>query len=90
MSDEPENLIVRLLQEMRRDMDARFNQLDAKIDALDAKVEIIKETQRLHGIRLDTYSENFHDIIMLLRDMATARDLHALSVRVDALEDRRQ
>jgi hypothetical protein len=86
MADEPENLVLVLL----RRLDAKVDTLNAKIDALDAKVEGIKETQRLHGTRLDTYGENFHDIIMLLRDMATARDLHALAVRVEALENRRQ
>jgi hypothetical protein len=79
MADEPESLILRLLQEIRAD-----------VATIKSDVASIKETQRLHGMRLDTYSENFHEITMLLRDMATAAALHALAVRVDALENRRQ
>ena len=79
MTAEPESLVLRLLQEIRAD-----------VAAMKTDIAAIKETLRLHGMRLDTYSENFHDIIGLLRDMATAAELRALAARVDALEGRRQ
>lgn len=83
MADEPESLVLRLLQEIRADV------AEIKTDH-GRRLVAIEEALRLQGIRLDTYSENFHDIIRLLRDMATAADLRELAVRVDALENRRQ
>lgn len=61
----------------------------------------IKETLRLHGVRLDTHSAMFGDVrraMEELRDMlrlapsnaTLARDLRALEGRVAALEAQRQ
>jgi hypothetical protein len=86
MTDETENLVLRLLQEIRADLVA----VKTDVAAIKGDVASIKDVQRLHGMRLDTYSENFHGIIALLRDMATASDLRALAARVDALESQRQ
>jgi hypothetical protein len=86
MTDEPDNLILRLLQDIRADLAS----VKTDVAAIKGDVAGIKDVQRLHGMRLDTYSENFHDIIGLLRDMATAADLRDLQARVSALENRRQ
>jgi hypothetical protein len=90
MTDEPENIVLRLLQEIRADLAAMKTDHGQRFDKIDSDLANVKETLRLHGLRLDTYSENFHDIIGLLRDRATAADLRALAARVDALEGRRQ
>lgn len=89
MTDEPENIVLRLLQEIRADLAVMKTGHDERFDKVDRDLAGIKETLRLHGIRLDTYSENFHDIIALLRDMAIAADLRALAARVDALESQK-
>lgn len=88
MADEPENIVLRLLQEIRADLAAMKTDHGQRFDRIDRDLASITETLRLHGMRLDTYSENFHDIIRLLRDMATAADLRALHARVSALEQR--
>jgi hypothetical protein len=86
MTDEPENMVLRLLQEIRADLAV----VKTDVATIKGDVASIKDVQRLHGIRLDTYSENFHDIIVLLRDLATASELRALAARVDALENQPQ
>jgi hypothetical protein len=86
MADEPENLILRLLQEIRRDV----ADVKAAQSGHTADLASIKEMLRLHGERLNVHSENFATIIGLLRDRATAADLRALEARVSALENRRQ
>lgn len=63
-----------------------LKRIQEDIAVIRADVASIKDVQRLHGIRMETYSENFHDIIALLRDLATAAELRALAARVSALE----
>lgn len=95
MADEPENMVLRLLQEIRADLAAMKSDHGQRFDRIDRDLASITETLRLHGMRLDTHSENFHDIIGLLRDMATAADLRELAAdlrklqaRISALEQR--
>ena len=97
MADEPENLVLRLLQEIRADLAATKTEHDQRFDQIDRDLAAIKETQRLHGLRLDNHTEIFSDlgekmraIVGLLRDQAIAAELRALAARIDALENRRQ
>jgi hypothetical protein len=101
MSDEPESLVLRLLQDMRRDMDTNFSRIEGKIDALDAKIGALSSKADRHDERLNTHSENFEDIggwlreiRGLLKDYAIAQELRRtmkdLVKRVAALEGRRQ
>jgi DNA repair ATPase RecN len=97
MTDEPENLVLRLLQEIRADV------AEMKLDLAEVKRDVasIKETLRQHGIRLDTHGANFDDISNwlreirgLLKDYSVAQELRRitadLSRRVSALENRQQ
>jgi hypothetical protein len=91
MADEPENLVLVLLREIRQDIaavdakiDAKFGQLDAKIDRVDDKVDsVIKQMIDLS-----------HDVSMLRHEIApgemeaTNRDIADLKRRVEALEGR--
>ena len=61
MTDEPENIVLRLLQEIRADVAA----MKTDIAGIKGDIAGIRDVQRLHGMRLDTYGENFHDIIAL-------------------------
>lgn len=101
MTDEPENLVVRMLQEMRRDMDTRFNRIEATQAEHTAALASIQDTVRLHGIRLDAAGDSFEDIggwlkeiRGLLKDYAVAQELRKitrdLEKRVTALESQRQ
>jgi hypothetical protein len=89
MSDEPESMILRFLQEIRHDIAAMKND-----------IVTIKETQMLHSLRLQNQSGMFGEVTNILRELAdrarreeaanVPQQLRALEERVSALEGRRQ
>jgi hypothetical protein len=96
MADEPENLVLVLLQEIRSSLAG----MKAVQTEHSESLAEIKETLRLHGIRLSTHTATFEDIgraTQELKDMLRripsnaelARDLRALEACVEALEGRR-
>jgi hypothetical protein len=94
MTDEPESLVLRLLQQIHADV------ADIKTGHGN-RLAAIEETLRLHGDRLDYHTAMFEELGSKMRELkdilraapsnaALARELRALEMRVAALEGRRQ
>jgi hypothetical protein len=92
---EPENLIIRLLRELRAEMDARFEAVEKRFDTLEGRMDA-----RFEAIdrRLDIMHRNGEKALrgfighrtMVERTMASFEDeISALKRRVEVLEDAR-
>lgn len=92
MADEPENLVLVLLREIRGDIAALDAKVDAKITGLDAKVDRVDD-------KVDSVIKQMidlsHDVSMLRHAIAPGemeaanRDIADLKRRVEALERNR-
>jgi hypothetical protein len=89
MADEPENLVLALLREIRGSVaavdakvDRKFDQLDAKIDRVDSKVDSVIEQMIDLARRLHTGTGD------RARREAANRDIADLKRRLEALEGR--
>ena len=56
MADAPENLVIRLLQELRAQMDARFTTMDARFAQLEERFDRFEAVLREQKDELDTAS----------------------------------
>lgn len=95
MADEPENLVLALLREIRVGLaDVKAVQVEHT-----AALASIKETLALHGERLNTHSAMFTNIGDTLRELAerlrrqpsnaeVLEELRSLEARIEALEGR--
>jgi ABC-type transporter Mla subunit MlaD len=98
------DLTIRILREIQATLADHTKTLAEHTKTLATHTEDfagIKETLRLHGVRLDTHSANFEDIGRTMQELKElirrapsnaelARDLRELEMRVSVLEGRRQ
>jgi hypothetical protein len=85
MASEPDNLILKILREMRADMSNRFDELDRKFADVDARFD---GTDR----RLDSLREAMHGESVLSRYATAEFDdrFEKIERRLDAIERERR
>ncbi len=79
MADETENLTIRLLQEMRKEIGARFDGVDSRLDELSVAVAVLSAD-------LKTIKEDSGDLRRGQKIIET--ELRALRGRVERIEDK--
>ena len=62
MADEPENLILRLLQDMRAEMRERFDRVEIAVAALSVDIKGVKESVEVLGSRMETVEGRLNTI----------------------------
>ncbi len=85
---EPENLVLKLLREIRADMDARFDAVDKRFDAVDKRFEAIeRRLEMMHRNGEKALRGFIGHRAMVERTMASFEDeISNLKQRVERLE----
>ena len=95
---EPDNLVLKLLREMRAEMDARFTSIDDGLQRLESRLDALEPRFDFIERRLDMMHRNGEKALrgfighraMVERTMASFEDeISSLKRRLEVLEDAR-
>ncbi len=62
MAEEPDNLVLQLLRNMRAETSARFDDMSARFDAIEAVLKDVRLTVTSHDLRFDPLEERVEAI----------------------------